>query len=99
MTLTQRSTKNRSATFAQLVMDNIDGTMPLEKTNLREAGFVVLLAPDVPAVLLEMGFITNKEDERLLNDTRHMNRMMSHVARTIDKYFEGTTTYASFGGR
>lgn len=99
MDLTQRSTKNRSATFAQIVMDNIEGTMPLEKSNLREAGFVVLLAPDVPAVLLEMGFMTNKDDERLLNDNRHMNKMMGQVARAIDKYFDSNLTYASFGGR
>jgi N-acetylmuramoyl-L-alanine amidase len=96
--LTQRATKNRSATFAQLVMDNIEPSMPLLKSNLRQAGFVVLLAPDVPAVLLEMGFVNNPQDEALLNDSRHRAVMMGQVARAIDKYFENSVQYASFAG-
>ena len=47
----------------------------------------MLLAPDVPAVLLEMGFITNPEDERLLSDERQRRRMMRAVADGIDRYF------------
>ena len=96
--LTQRATKNRSATFAQLVMDNIDDSTPLLKTSQRQAGFVVLLAPDVPAVLLEMGFVNNPQDEALLNDSGHRAVMMGQVARAIDKYFENSMQYASFAG-
>ena len=96
--LTQRATKNRSATFAQLVMDNIDDSTPLLKTSQRQAGFVVLLAPDVPAVLLEMGFVNNPQDEALLNDSGHRAVMMGQVARAIDKYFENSVQYASFAG-
>ena len=51
------------------------------------SGLAVLLAPDVPAVLLEMGFITNPEDERLLSDERQRRRMMRAVADGIDRYF------------
>lgn len=94
--LTQRATKNRSATFAQLVMDNIDDSTPLLKSSLRQAGFVVLLAPDVPAVLLEMGFVNNPEDEAMLNDSRHRAVMMGQVAKAIDQYFENSVQYASF---
>ena len=96
--LTQRATKNRSATFAQLVMDNIDDSTPLLKTSQRQAGFVVLLAPDVPAVLLEMGFVNNPQDEALLNDSGHRAVMMGQVARAIDKYFDNSVQYASFAG-
>lgn len=96
--LTQRATKNRSATFAQLVMDHIGDSTPLLKTNLRQAGFVVLLAPDVPAVLLEMGYITNAHDEDMLNDTRHRQVMMGQVAKAIDQYFENDVRYASLVG-
>ena len=96
--LTQRATKNRSATFAQLVMDNISDSTPLLKTSQRQAGFVVLLAPDVPAVLLEMGFVNNSQDEALLNDSGHRAVMMGQVARAIDKYFENSIQYASFAG-
>ncbi|ESQ76429.1 cell wall hydrolase [Asticcacaulis sp. AC402] len=96
--LTQRATKNRSATFAQLVMDHISASTPLLKTNLRQAGLFVLLAPDVPAVLLEMGFVNNKEDEAMLNDSRHREVMMGQVARAIDVYFANEVRYASFAG-
>jgi N-acetylmuramoyl-L-alanine amidase len=96
--LTQRATKNRSATFAQLVMDNISETTPLLKTNLRQAGFVVLLAPDVPAVLLEMGFVNNAKDEAMLTDSRSRDAMMGQVAKAIDKYFENDVRYASLAG-
>ncbi|MBW8733639.1 MAG: N-acetylmuramoyl-L-alanine amidase [Asticcacaulis sp.] len=96
--LTQRATKNRSATFAQLVMDHIGDSTPLLKSNLRQAGFVVLLAPDVPAVLLEMGYMTNAHDEDMLNDTHHRQVMMAQVAKAIDQYFENDVRYASLVG-
>ena len=96
--LTQRATKNRSATFAQLVMDNIGETTPLLKTSLRQAGFVVLLAPDVPAVLLEMGFVNNAKDEAMLTDSRSRDAMMGQVAKAIEKYFENDVRYASLAG-
>jgi len=96
--LTQRATKNRSATFAQLVMDHIGESTPLLKSNLRQAGFVVLLAPDVPAVLLEMGYVNNDHDEKMLNDPRHRELMMGEVAKAIDQYFANDVRYASFAG-
>ncbi|ADU14631.1 N-acetylmuramoyl-L-alanine amidase family protein [Asticcacaulis excentricus] len=95
--LTQRATKNRSATFAELMLDNMDGTVPLLKGSHRQAGFVVLLAADVPAVLLEMGFITNAEDERRLNDSGDRNRMAGQLVKAIDQYFANDVRYASFG--
>jgi N-acetylmuramoyl-L-alanine amidase len=96
--LTQRATKNRSATFAQLVMDHISDSTPLLKTNLRQAGFVVLLAPDVPAVLLEMGFVNNASDEQMLSDSHHREVMMGQVAKAIDQYFANDVKYASLAG-
>ena len=60
--LTQRATKNRSAAFAQTLVGRIEGKAPLLRRSQRDAGFMVLLAPDVPAVLLEMGFLTNTDD-------------------------------------
>jgi N-acetylmuramoyl-L-alanine amidase len=92
--LTQRSTRNRSADFAQQVVEHIsDRTVVLPRTH-RDANYFVLLAPDVPAVLLEMGFITNAADERALNDPRHRERLMDAVADAIDGFFAGETTLA-----
>jgi N-acetylmuramoyl-L-alanine amidase len=53
----------------------------------REAAFFVLLAPDVPAILLEMGFLTNAEDERRLKDAGFRSRQMRAVRDAINAYF------------
>jgi N-acetylmuramoyl-L-alanine amidase len=93
--LTQRNTKNRSAAFAANLVSHIDGKAPLLRRSQRDAGFMVLLAPDVPAVLLEMGFVTNAEDEEFLRDPAQRKRLMSSVGDAIDDYFAETTRLAS----
>lgn len=86
--MTQRATQNRSAQFARVLLTHLEGSdHPLLRRSHRDAGLAVLLAPDVPAVLLEMGFITNPEDERLLTDERARRRLMKSVADGIDRYF------------
>lgn len=97
--LTQRATRNRSARFASLLLENIGDKTTLLRRSHRDAGFAVLLAPDVPAVLLEMGFMTNVEDERLLTDPRRRGRLMDGVAEAIDAYFKtADTRYAPVTG-
>ena len=92
--LTQRETNNRSAVFAEALLDKLSDRAPLLHKSHRDAGFVVLLAPDVPAVLMEMGFITNHDDERRLADPGERRRLMGGVAEAIGGYFEGETRYA-----
>jgi N-acetylmuramoyl-L-alanine amidase len=93
--LTQRATKNRSATFAQLLLARIDEHVQLLARSHRDAGFVVLLAPDVPAVLLEMGFITNVDDEALLANKESRQDFMDSVGDSIDAYFDEEIRVAS----
>jgi N-acetylmuramoyl-L-alanine amidase len=93
--LTQRATRNRSSAFAQMVVANIEGEAPLLRRSHRDAGFMVLLAPDVPAILLEMGFISNPADERLLTDPARRAALMNAVADAIDGYFGEPTTLAA----
>ena len=89
--LTQRETRNRSSVFAETLLERIADKAPLLRRSHRDAGFMVLLAPDVPAVLLEMGFITNLQDERRLADGGERRRLMDGVAQAIDTYFAGET--------
>ncbi|MGV8929964.1 MAG: N-acetylmuramoyl-L-alanine amidase family protein [Brevundimonas sp.] len=100
--MTQRATQNRSAQLARTLLGELEGAdHPMLRRSHRDAGLAVLLAPDVPAVLLEMGFITNPEDERLLNDGRGLRRLMRTVADGIDRYFRepsGGLQMASTGG-
>ena len=93
--LTQRATKNRSSAFANQLVSRIDGKAPLLNRSHRDAGFMVLLAPDVPAVLLEMGFVTNPEDEDFLRDTGRRAKFMNAVGDSIDDYFAEATRLAS----
>lgn len=85
--LSQRATKNRSAAFAQLLLANVGEETALLRRSHRDAGFIVLLAPDVPAVLLEMGFITNPEDEAFLTSKASRARLVDAVADSIEAYF------------
>jgi N-acetylmuramoyl-L-alanine amidase len=93
--LTQRATKNRSATFAEVLLENLADSQTLLRRSHREAGLAVLLAPDVPAVLLEMGFITSPEDEALLRDPNRRARLMGSVADSIESYFAHETRLAA----
>jgi len=93
--LTQRATKNRSATFAESLVANLDGKAPLLRRSHRSAGFMVLLAPDVPAVLLEMGFLSNPQDEQRLRDPEQRGELLDGVVASIDDYFADTVRYAA----
>jgi N-acetylmuramoyl-L-alanine amidase len=93
--LTQRATKNRSAEFAETLVGHIDNRTTLLRRSHRDAGFEVLLAPDVPAVLLEMGFVTNRGDEAMLCDPARRTQLMNAVADSIDEYFAQTARMAA----
>lgn len=97
--MTQRATQNRSAQFARVLLTHLEGAdHPLLRRSHRDAGLAVLLAPDVPAVLLEMGFITNPDDERVLVDERARRRLMRSVAEGIDRYFRGPAAPVMIAG-
>lgn len=93
--LFQRETTNRSAQFAQMVIPRLGEVSPLLSNTHRNAGFFVLLAPDVPAVLIETGFLSNPTDERRLNSAREREQMAGAMARAVDDYFSATQLYAA----
>jgi N-acetylmuramoyl-L-alanine amidase len=93
--LTQRSTRNRSGEFAGMLLDHLSGSVDLLPRSQRDANYFVLLAPDVPAVLLEMGFITNPSDELRLTDPDKRRQMMDKVGDAIEDYFAPRAQLAS----
>jgi len=93
--LTQRATKNQSSAFAEELVNRVGGETTMLQHSHRAAGYVVLMATDVPAVLLEMGFITNPQDEALLRDPRRRVRLMNAVGDSIDDYFAAQRRYAA----
>jgi N-acetylmuramoyl-L-alanine amidase len=86
--LTQRSTLNRSALFAGLLIDRVGDKIDLLPRTHRDAGYFVLLAPDVPAVLLEMGFISSPRDQGRLTDPSERTKLTNAIADAIDAYFD-----------
>ena len=86
--LAQRKTENESDRFAEILVNRLKGTTPLLNNSHRRGNFKVLLAPDVPAVLLELAFISNAKDEANLKSEAWRKRTMASVAGAIDAYFE-----------
>jgi len=93
--LTQRATKNQSTAFADMLVSQVSEQTPMLQHSHRDAGYVVLLAPDVPAVLLEMGFVTNAQDVAGLRDPLQRARLMNSVGDAIDDYFAEQRRYAA----
>ena len=86
--LAQRSTSTQSEAFADILLAELGQATRLIGNSHRRAGYFVLLAPDVPAVLLEMGFLSNVEDEKLLNSAAHRKKVLKSVTRSINTYFD-----------
>jgi N-acetylmuramoyl-L-alanine amidase len=85
--LAQRETQNRSTLFARSIVGELASRSALHTRRLRSAGFRVLKAPDVPSVLLELGFLSNPDDERRLTSEAWRDRIADGVVGSIDGYF------------
>ena len=86
--LMQNNSMKESLRFADLFLGNMKSVNHLKYSRYRQANFIVLKAPDIPSVLVEIAFITNKEDERLLNQDEFQEKFASTVTTTIKKYFK-----------
>ncbi len=83
----QNETNSASSNLAETLIENLAGKTPLLGRTHRTGDLRVLLAPDVPAVLFEMAFISNAKDEANLNSPVWRKRTMAAVADSIDQYF------------
>ena len=86
--LTVRETKSNSEIFAEFLVPELEQAGPLLRNTHRRENFFVLLAPDVPAVLVEIGFLTNKDDARRLKSERGRRKSAKAIKRAIDAYFD-----------
>jgi len=85
--LAQRETMNQSAKLAALLVDELKSRVKILRNPHRFAGFAVLKAPDIPSVLIELGFISNKDDERALRSKSHRRKLAQSIAGAVDRYF------------
>ena len=86
--LRQRLTKNDSVRFAEMLVEEFKGKIRLLRNHRRFAGFAVLKAPEVPSVLVEMGYLSNRKDEMLLKTDNYHRLFASAMVQAIDNYFK-----------
>lgn len=97
--LAQREALNQSTRFARfLVGEFLERRLPARNTH-RSAGFRVLTAPDVPSVLFETGYLTNRADEAALASPAGQRRIADALAAAIERYFAAEAGQPSAGAR
>lgn len=85
--LARRETKNLSIAFARRLLGDIKPAMKLNKNPRRSADFRVLKAPDVPSVLVELGYLSNSGDEKLLESPEWRKKVAARFALSIETFF------------
>lgn len=85
--LAQRESKNFSVKFANMLIAEMGGRRLVPKRPHRYAGFAVLKAPDVPSVLIEMGYLSNAKDAWRLASDKGQDEIVKSVAGAIEVYF------------
>jgi N-acetylmuramoyl-L-alanine amidase len=94
--LAQRETKTFSMQFARTAVDELKTAARLHKQPLKSAGFKVLLAPDVPSVLVELGYMSTKDDLKQLTSASWRAKTAQALAQAVDNFF---TPRVASGGR
>jgi N-acetylmuramoyl-L-alanine amidase len=85
--LARRETKTFSVQFAQALVGSMRAATRLHQNPLKSASFVVLKAPDVPSVLIELGFVSNKTDLKSLISQEWRERTADSIVQAVDTYF------------
>jgi len=85
--LAQRLSQNEGKAFAQRLVASLENETTMLRNAHRQAGFAVLKAPDVPSVLIELGYLSNASDEHRLRSSDHQARIVGGIVRAIDDYF------------
>ena len=87
--LTQRATNNDSSRFAEILVEAFKKEkINIVKNSHRSAGFAVLKSPRVPSLLIELGFLSNRREEKLLRSSSHQERLARAILHASDRYFE-----------
>jgi N-acetylmuramoyl-L-alanine amidase len=87
--LSQTATISTSMVAAEQVLKSLDKTGEVRKPRVQQAGFIVLMSPDIPSMLVETAFISNREDERKLSQPAHRAKLANAIFAGIEQYFQG----------
>jgi N-acetylmuramoyl-L-alanine amidase len=97
--LAQRETKTFSVQFARLLANDIKPVAPLHQRPVKSAGFIVLKAPDVPSVLVELGYMSTPSDLKHLVSSEWRERTAKAMAAAVEEFFARRLIGASVGAR
>jgi N-acetylmuramoyl-L-alanine amidase len=86
--LAQRDANNKSIRLADLLVGELRSVGRMARQRRSQAGFVVLKSPDMPSALIELGYLSNAEDEQTLRDPDHIAKLAGAMVRAIDQYFD-----------
>ena len=86
--LAQSDTNEESWHFAEMLVEELHGKIRILRNTHRFAGFAVLKSPNVPSLLVELGYLSNRSDEKLLRGKSHREQFARAVLRAADRYFE-----------
>jgi N-acetylmuramoyl-L-alanine amidase len=87
--LSQTASISASMVAAENILKSLDKIGEVRKPRVQQAGFVVLKSPDIPSMLVETAFISNKEDERKLSMPSHRAKLANAIFAGIEQYFQG----------
>ena len=86
--LSQTASISASMVAAENVLKSLDRIGEVRKPRVQQAGFVVLKSPDIPSMLVETAFISNREDERKLAQPAHRAKLANAIFTGIELYFQ-----------
>ncbi len=85
--MSQNATEEDSAKIASEVLKNLKSLGHVHKKQVQRAGFMVLKSPDIPSILIETAFISNKREEAKLRSSAHQSKVASSILKGVKAYF------------
>ena len=96
ISLSQNDSRNKSSKFASYVVGEMKNKVTLVNNTHKFAGFAVLKAPDVPSVLLELGYLSNYSEEKYLRNVNYRKKIADAMGVAVSKYFKDPEVASSF---
>ena len=95
LSLSMGSTQHESILFASSVLIELKKIGKVHKSTVEKAGFVVLKSPDIPSILVETAYITNRTEEKLLQSASHQEKLANAILIGAKKYLKDSNYHTA----